>query len=92
MTSLDEEILAMAEKVECLRFDRFAANCSFAKQQIIAIHKIKDQLLFFAFCKAQASTHCSAVNVPIASSCEMIGEEHKREILRAGAIYLSLSQ
>ncbi len=79
MTSLDEGILAMAEKVECLRFDRFAANCSFPKQQIIAIHKIKDQRLriFFAVCKAQAGTHCSAVNVLIASSCEMISKEQK---------------
>jgi len=38
MTSLDEEILAMTEKVECLGFDRFAARCLLAKQQIIAIH------------------------------------------------------
>ena len=52
MTSLDEEILAMAEKVECLRFDRFAANCLFAKQQIIAIHKeyVFMNLLFFEAC------------------------------------------
>ncbi len=61
MTSLDEwvEVLAMAEKVECHCFDRFAANCSFAKQQIIAIHinRFKN-LLFIAVCKAQAGTHC----------------------------------
>ena len=57
MTSLDEEILAMAEKVECHGFAAnysfatmaekvdchgFAANCSFAKQQIIAIHINKE--------------------------------------------------
>jgi len=70
----------MADKVECRGFDQFAANCSFAKQQIIAIHinigSVFQNLLFFAAWKAQASTHCSAVNVPIASSCEMIGKEH----------------
>ena len=85
----------MAEKVKCLRFDRFAANCSFAKQQIIAIHinigSVFKKSLFFAAWKAQASTHCPAVNVPIASSCEMIGKEHERGILRAGAIYIYLS-
>ena len=92
MTSLDEEILAMTEKVECLGFDRFAASWSFDKQQIIAIHLNKGSLfknvLFLVACKTQVTTHCFAVNVPIASSCEMIVKEHEREILRAGAIYL----
>ncbi len=85
----------MAEKVECHCFDGFAANCSFAKQQIIAIHINKGlvikNLLFCAACKTQARTHCSAVNVLIAFSCEMMGNEREREILRARANYFSLS-
>ena len=92
MTSLDEKILAMTEKVECLWFDWYAASCSFANQQIIAIHLNKGSLLknvlFLAACETQVTTHCFAVNVPIASSCKMKVVEHEREDLCAAAIYL----
>ena len=48
-----------------------------------------------AVCKAQASTHCSAVNLLIASSCEMISKEQKehfyvRELFSIDAAALQL--
>ena len=92
MTSLDEKVLAMTEKIECLWFDSYAASCSFAKLQIIAIHLNKGSLLkndlYLAACKTQVSTHCFAVNVHIASSCKMKVVEHETEDLCAGAIII----
>ena len=82
LTSLDEEILAMAEKVEC---HGFAANCSFAKQQkIIAIHiNIGSVLNNFLFWQPE---RLKPAHTALLRMCEMSGKEHERDILRAGDI------
>ena len=45
-------------------------------------------VLFLAACKTQVSTHCFAINVPIASYCKIKGKEHEREVLCAEAFCL----